>query len=102
VNSFNRSGVRRSFQRAAPAFSLPALISKLSAFCCRWAGMAKAAGLLLFVAALASPQSSMKEVVYQVNGTCKYVNLTLTSASGGKEQSTVKRSFELKFFTKGG
>jgi hypothetical protein len=64
--------------------------------------MAKVPGILLFLAALASPQSTMKEVIYQVDGTSKYVNLTLTSASGGKEQSTVKLPFELKFFAKGG
>lgn len=49
-----------------------------------------------------SPQSSVKEVVYQVDGTSKYVNLILTSESGDKEQSQVKLPFELKFYAKGG
>ena len=64
--------------------------------------MAKALAVLLFVVALASPQSSMKEVVYQVDGTSKYVNLTLRNKDGGTEQNQVKLPFELKFFAKGG
>jgi hypothetical protein len=49
-----------------------------------------------------SPQSGVKEVVYQVDGTSKYVNLTLVGENGGKEQSQVKLPFELKFYAKGG
>ena len=64
--------------------------------------MAKALGMLFLAVALASPQSSMKEVTYQVDGTSKFVNITLTSGSGGKEQITVKLPFELKFYAKGG
>jgi len=44
----------------------------------------------------------MKEVVYEVDGTAKYVNLTLTNPQGGKEQNQVKLPFELKFYAKGG
>jgi hypothetical protein len=51
--------------------------------------MAKALAVLLFVVALASPQSSMKEVAYQVDGTSKYVNLTLRNKDGGAEQNNV-------------
>jgi hypothetical protein len=64
--------------------------------------MKKALGVALFLAALASPQSNMKEVVYQVDGTSKYVNLTLRNKDGGTEQNQVKLPFELKFFAKGG
>jgi hypothetical protein len=64
--------------------------------------MAKALGVLLLVASFASPQSSMKEVVYQADGTSKYVNLTLRNKDGGTEQDQVKLPFELKFFAKGG
>lgn len=65
--------------------------------------MRKALGIaLFFVAALASPQSAMKEVVYEVDGTAKYANLTLTNKDGGKEQSQVKLPFELKFYGKVG
>jgi hypothetical protein len=56
--------------------------------------MAKALAVLLFMASFASPQSNMKEVVYQLDGSSKYVNFTMTSESGGKEQSTVKLPFE--------
>jgi hypothetical protein len=44
----------------------------------------------------------MKEVVYEVDGTAKYANLTLANRDGGKEQSQVKLPFELKFYAKGG
>lgn len=64
--------------------------------------MKKALGVLLVVAAAASPQSGMKEVVYQVDGTAKYANLTLTNKDGGKEQNQVELPFELKFYAKGG
>jgi hypothetical protein len=64
--------------------------------------MTKALGLALLSAALASPQSGMKEVVYQVDGTAKYVNLTLTNQDGGKEQRQIKLPFELEFYAKGG
>jgi hypothetical protein len=37
-----------------------------------------------------------------VDGTAKYVNLTLTSRDGGKEQRTIKLPFELSFYAKGG
>jgi len=62
----------------------------------------KALGVLLFVAALASPQSSIKEVVYEVDGTAKYANLTLRNKEGGTEQNQVKLPFELKFYAKSG
>ena len=61
-----------------------------------------ALGVVLFVAALASPQSSMKEVVYEVDGTAKYANLTLRNKDGGTEQNQVKLPFELKFYAKSG
>lgn len=64
--------------------------------------MTKALGLFLLVVALASPQAGVKEVVYDVDGTAKYVNLTTTNQDGGKEQSQVKVPFELKFFAKSG
>ena len=48
--------------------------------------MTKALGIVLFAAVIASPQS-MKEVEYQVDGTAKYANLTLTNKDGGKQQS---------------
>lgn len=38
----------------------------------------------------------MKEVVYQVDGTAKYANLTLTNKDGDKENQ-VKLPFELKY-----
>jgi hypothetical protein len=63
--------------------------------------MTKALGIVLFAAAIASPQS-MNEVEYQVDGTAKYANLTLTNKDGGKEQSQVKLPFELKFYAKSG
>ena len=62
--------------------------------------MTRALGLLLVSAVLASPQSYMKEVVYEVDGTAKYANLTLTTKDGGTEQNQVKLPFELKFFAK--
>jgi hypothetical protein len=58
--------------------------------------------VLWMAAALAWLQSGMKEVVYQVDGTAKYANLTLTNKDGGKEQSQIKLPFELKFYAKGG
>lgn len=63
--------------------------------------MMKSLGIALFTAALASPQG-MKEVVYQVDGTAKYVNLTLTNKDGGTEQNQVKLPFELKFYARSG
>ncbi len=62
----------------------------------------KALAMLFFIVALAAPQSAMREVVYQVDGTAKYANLTLTNKDGGKEQNQVKLPFELKFYAKGG
>jgi hypothetical protein len=62
----------------------------------------KALGIVLLVAALAWPQSGTKEVVYEVDGTAKYANLTLTNKDGGREQSQTKLPFELKFYAKGG
>jgi hypothetical protein len=62
--------------------------------------MTKALGILLFAATLASSQSGMREVVYEVDGTAKYANLTLTNAQGGKEQNQVKLPFELKFYAR--
>jgi hypothetical protein len=64
--------------------------------------MTKALGVILFAAALAVPQTTVREVVYEVDGTAKYANLTLTSKDGGKEQHQVKLPFELKFYAKGG
>jgi len=54
--------------------------------------MTKALGVLLFAASLAPSQSGMKEVIYEVDGTAKYANLTLTNPQGGKEQNQVKLS----------
>ena len=62
----------------------------------------KALVVFLLAAMLASPQSGMKEVSYEVDGTAKYANLTLTNKDGGKEQSQVELPFELKFYAKGG
>lgn len=64
--------------------------------------MTRAFGILLLAAALGSSQSSMKEVVYEVDGTAKYADLTLTNAQGGREQNQVKLPFELKFYAKSG
>jgi hypothetical protein len=64
--------------------------------------MTKALGLLLFVTALASAQSFVKEVVYEVDGTAKYANLTLTNKDGGTEQNQVALPFESHFFAKAG
>jgi hypothetical protein len=41
----------------------------------------------LLVAGLASAQSGMREVVYQVDGTASYAMLTMTNKDGGKEQN---------------
>ena len=62
--------------------------------------MKKALGLFVLTAALASPQSGMREVVYQVDGTASYATLTMTNKDGGKEQNQVKLPFELKFYAK--
>ena len=72
----------------------------------------KALVVFLLAAMLASPQSGMKEVSYEVDGTAKYANLTLTNKDGGKEQHRVELvassygngsgPFELKFYAKGG
>src|SRR5229473_6806784 len=64
--------------------------------------MTKALGAMLLVVTLASPQSTVLEVVYQVDGTAKYADLTLTNKSGGKEQQHVKLPFELEFYARGG
>jgi hypothetical protein len=64
--------------------------------------MTKALGAILCFATLASPQSGMKEVTYEVDGSAKYANLTLTNQSGGTEQNQVKLPFNLKFYAKGG
>ncbi len=64
--------------------------------------MVKALGLFLFLAVLGLPQSGMKEVQYEVDGTAKYANLTLTNKDGGKEQNQVKLPFELHFYAKTG
>jgi hypothetical protein len=58
--------------------------------------------LLILFAALAWPQSGMKEVRYEVDGTAKYVTLTLTNEKGGKEQNQVRLPFELHFYAKAG
>ena len=58
--------------------------------------------LALLLAGLAWPQSSLKEVVYEVDGTAKYAALTLTNKDGGREQNTAKLPFELKFYRKTG
>ena len=63
--------------------------------------MMKTLGVVLFTAALALPQS-VKEVAYQVDGTAKYVNLTLTNKDGGTEQKQVKLPFELTFYARSG
>lgn len=39
---------------------------------------------------------------YEVDGTAKYANLTLTNQSGGTEQNQVRLPFELKFYAKSG
>jgi hypothetical protein len=67
-----------------------------------WRAMTKALSVFLFMASLAPPQSGMREVVYEVDGTAKYANLTLTNKDGGKEQNQVKLPFELKFYAKVG
>src|SRR5690348_11687779 len=64
--------------------------------------MTKALGLILFAAAFASPQSFTREVVYEVDGTAKYADLTLTNKDGGTEQHQVKLPFELKFYARSG
>lgn len=64
--------------------------------------MTKALGILLFAATLAPSQSGMREVVYEVDGTAKYANLTLTNKDGGKEQNQVKLPFEMKFYARTG
>ena len=64
--------------------------------------MTKALGAMLLVVTLASPQTTVLEVVYQVDGTAKYADLTLTNKSGGKEQQHVKLPFELEFYARGG
>lgn len=46
--------------------------------------MTKAVGLFLFPAVFASSQSGSKEVVFQVDATAKYANLTLTNQQGGR------------------
>jgi hypothetical protein len=62
----------------------------------------KTLGLLLFLAVLGIPQSVVKEISYEVDGTDKYVNLTLANKDGGKEQNQIKLPFELKFYAKPG
>jgi hypothetical protein len=57
---------------------------------------------ILFSASIALPQSGMKEVEYEVDGTAKYANLTLTNRDGGTEQHQVKLPFDLKFYAKTG
>jgi hypothetical protein len=64
--------------------------------------MTKAWVLAVLSAAIASPQTYVKEVVYQVDGAAKYANLTLTNESGGTEQNQVKLPFELRFYAKTG
>ena len=44
----------------------------------------------------------MREVHYEVNGTAKYANLTLTNQSGAKEQNQVKLPYDVKFYAKSG
>jgi hypothetical protein len=53
-------------------------------------------------AAFAWPQTSMKEVAYRVDGTAKYVTLTLVNQSGGREQKRAELPFELRFYAKPG
>jgi hypothetical protein len=62
--------------------------------------MSKALGILLFAATLAPSQTGMREVVYEVDGTAQYANLTITNQQGGKEQNQVKLPFEMKFYAK--
>lgn len=62
--------------------------------------MTKALSVFLFMASLASPQSGMREVIYQVDGTAKYATLTMTNKEGGKEQNQVALPFELKFYAR--
>jgi hypothetical protein len=64
--------------------------------------MVKALAVLLFTASLASPQSGLREVRYEVDGTAKYVNLTLRNKDGGTEQKQVKLPFELVFYAPAG
>jgi hypothetical protein len=58
--------------------------------------------LLILFAVLAWPQSGLREVKYEVDGTAKYAVLTLTNEKGGKEQNRVKLPFELHFYAKPG
>lgn len=63
--------------------------------------MMKALGIALLTATFVWPQG-MKEVQYEVDGTAKYVNLTLTNKDGGTEQNQVKLPFELRFYARSG
>jgi hypothetical protein len=63
--------------------------------------MSKLFGLLFVAATLTSAQSAVKEVVYVVDGTAKYANLTLTK-NGATEQTQVPLPFESRFFGKAG
>jgi hypothetical protein len=60
----------------------------------------KALSVFLFSASLASPQSGMREVVYQVDGSASYATITMTNKDGGKEQNQVKLPFELRFYAR--
>jgi hypothetical protein len=63
--------------------------------------MAKALGVLLFMAALGLPQSA-KEVTYEVDGTATYATLTTINQNGGTEQNQVKLPFAVTFYARGG
>jgi hypothetical protein len=64
--------------------------------------MVKPLAFLLLAASFASPESGMREVRYEVDGTAKYVNLTLKNKNGGTEQNQVKLPFELVFYAPAG
>jgi hypothetical protein len=59
-------------------------------------------GVLFILGTCAWPQARLKEVRYEVDGTAKYADLTITNESGGKEQNRVKLPFEMKFIARAG
>ncbi|SRR5580698_7194236 len=64
--------------------------------------MTKALGIILFAATVAPSQSGVREVVYEVDGTANYANLTLKNQEGSVEQKQVKLPFEMKFYARTG
>ena len=58
-------------------------------------------GLALVTAVLSFAQG-VKEVAYEVDGTAKYANLTLTNKDGGTEQKQAKLPFEVRFYARAG